>query len=81
MEQEACLNDIHPGQKAVIKELRAKGSIHRRLLDIGLVKGTTVECVGRSPFGDPSAFLIRSAVVAIRFDDCKDIIIQLPEGV
>lgn len=80
MKKEKTLNDIQPGQKAVIRELRTDGSIHRRLLDIGLVKGTQVECVGRSPGGDPYAFLVRGAVIAIRLEDLKKILIQMPEG-
>lgn len=81
MKEEFCLNEVDPGQKAVIKELRADGGIHRRLLDIGLVKGTKVECVGKSPGGDPRAFLIRGAVIAIRSEDCGNILIHMPEGV
>lgn len=80
MKKEHSLNDIQPGQKAVIQELRTDGSIHRRLLDIGLVKGTQVECVGRSPGGDPYAFLVRGAVIAIRSEDLRKILIQMPEG-
>lgn len=80
MKKEACLNDIHPGETAVIRELKASGSIHRRLLDIGLVKGTEVECVGESPCGDPIAFLIRGAVIAIRVQDCENIMIHVDEG-
>lgn len=81
MSKERCLNDIKPGEKAVIKELRSHDSIYRRFLDIGLVKGTTVECVGRSPWGDPSAFLIRGAVIAIRSEDSETILIQMQEEV
>jgi ferrous iron transport protein A len=80
MKTQFCLNDIHPGQSAVIRELKTAGSIHRRLLDIGLVKGTRIECVGRSPGGDPSAFLIRGAVIAIRSEDCRNVMIHLAEG-
>lgn len=80
MKKEKTLNDIQPGQRAVIRELRTDGSIHRRLLDIGLVKGTQVECVGRSPGGDPYAFLVRGAVIAIRLADLKKILVQTPEG-
>ncbi len=69
------LNDIEPGETAVVKGLTAHGGIRRRLLDIGLIDGTQVECVGRSPSGDPSAFMIRGAVIAIRSEDCSDIII------
>ena len=49
--------------------------MRRRLLDIGLIENTDVECLGRSPAGDPSAYLIRGAVIAIRAADCRDILI------
>lgn len=67
------LNEIQPGQKAVVLELKTEGKIHRRLLDIGFIKGTEVECVGRSPLGDPSAFLVRGAVIALREKECRKI--------
>ena len=69
------LNEVEPGQKTRIKEVRSHGSIRRRLLDIGLIENTEVECLGRSPGGDPSAFLIRGAVIALRSEDCRDIMI------
>ncbi|MDD6189098.1 MAG: FeoA family protein [Clostridiales bacterium] len=76
MDNQACLNDIQPGQRARILELLSEGSMRRRLLDIGLVESTEVECIGRSPGGDPSAFLIRGAVIAIRSEDCRNIIVR-----
>ena len=69
------LYDIKPGERAKIDELCMDGSMRRRLLDIGLVKDTLVECVGRSAGGDPSAYLIRGAVIAIRSEDSKNILI------
>ncbi len=68
------LNDILPGEKAKIISINIDGSMQRRLLDIGLIKNTIVECVGESPMGDPKAFLIRGAVIAIRSDDSSRII-------
>lgn len=76
MNKQLCLNDIAPGQRAVVSRLRSTGSMRRRLLDIGLIENTEVECLGRSPCGDPSAFLIRGAVIAIRSEDCADILIR-----
>ena len=75
-----CLNDIEPGQTARVRELLSTGSIRRRLLDIGLIENTEVECLGRSPAGDPSAFLIRGAVIAIRREDCRNILIVKERG-
>ena len=69
------LNDVMPGQSARIKKLNSSGSTRRRLLDIGLVENTEVECLGRSPSGDPSAYLIRGAVIALRSEDCNNILL------
>jgi ferrous iron transport protein A len=76
MNQQFCLNDIKPGQHATVSSLRSTGSMRRRLLDIGLIENTDVECLGRSPGGDPTAFLIRGAVIAIRSEDCRKILIH-----
>ena len=70
------LNDINPGEKAEIKALNLENSMKRRLLDIGLIENTITECVGKSPMGDPKAFLIRGAVIAIRSDDSSKIIVK-----
>ena len=48
----------------MVERLRVHGSMRRRLLDIGLVEGTRVECVGVSPMGDPAAYCIRGAVIS-----------------
>ena len=72
------LCELRPGQRAVVRELAAVGAMRRRLLDIGLIPGTPVECVGRSPGGDPAAYLIRGAVIAIRHEDGAGVMMQSP---
>lgn len=67
------LCDIEVGECAVVERLCVHGSMRRRLLDIGLCDGTEVQCVGRSPMGDPSAYLIRGAVIAIRSNDSRGV--------
>lgn len=76
MNEYTSLNDINPGEHAVVSSLRSGGGMRRRLLDIGLIKDTEVECLGRSPGGDPSAYLIRGAVIALRSEDCRNILIS-----
>ncbi len=46
-----------------------RGMIRRRLLDLGMIPGTRVECLQKSPAGDPAAYLIRGAVIALRCED------------
>lgn len=76
MEHTIRLCDLRPGQRGVVRALHSTGAMRRRLLDIGLIRDTAVECLGRSPGGDPSAFLIRGAVIAIRSEDGRDVLLR-----
>ncbi len=69
------LTDLAVGQRAKVGSLTSEGSIRRRLQDIGLIEGTIVECVLKSPCGDPAAYLIRGAVIALRSEDTKNILV------
>lgn len=71
------LNKLKCGEKARVCRINSFGNIRRRLMDIGLVENTLVECVGISPMGDPAAYLICGAVIAIRSEDCSGIIVEV----
>lgn len=66
------LGGLRVGQRGVVTSLHAQGIMRRRMLDLGLVPGTVVESVRRSPAGDPTAYNIRGAVIALRAEEsCK----------
>lgn len=67
------LTKLRAGQKATVWKISATGAMRRRLQDLGLIEDTEIECVGRSPLGDPAAYLIRGAVVALRDTDAETI--------
>ena len=54
-----------------VKDLNCNGNIRRRLLDLGLVKGTAITPVFKSPSGDPTAYEIRKTLIALRKEDSK----------
>ena len=70
------LCDVTRDEEVLVKEVNVHGSMKRRLVDIGLIEGTRVKCVGKSPLGDPSAYLIRGAVIAIREETGKDVTVE-----
>lgn len=74
------LDLLEIGKKALVVKINSSGDIKRRLLDIGLVENTFVECVLYSPFKDPKAYLIKGATIAIRNDDAKNIIVRCLEN-
>jgi ferrous iron transport protein A len=69
------LSDIPIGSFAYVRELKHTGGMRRRLNDIGLVRGTRVACLFAAPSGDPRAYAIRSAVIAIREPDARKILV------
>ena len=70
------LSSLRQGQSARVRSLRASGSMRRRFQDLGLIEGTLVECLGRAPLGDPCAYLIRGAVIALRKCDADAIAVE-----
>ncbi len=71
------LNDMRPGQVARVSSVGELCSLARRLHDLGFNENAAVECVGVSPFGDPAAYLICGAVIALRAADAADIEVVL----
>lgn len=70
-----ALADLSPGQQAMVVQVNDPGPAGRRLLDLGLVPGTRVASLRRSPLGDPTAYAIRGAVIALRRDTARQIAI------
>ena len=71
--EERTLSSLKVGQSGIVHTVSAKGDMRRRLQDLGLVHGTRVDCVGISPLGDPKAFRIRGAVIALRRTDAATV--------
>lgn len=76
MKHSLSLHDIFPQQSATVISVQADESMRRRLLDLGLTPGTEVKCLGSSPLGDPRAYLIRGAVIALRARDSQKILVE-----
>lgn len=73
---------IKPGQRATVVSVGEKCHIKQRLSDIGLIDGTEVDCLFKSPMGGMTAYLIRGSVFAIRDEDCADIcVVGLQNGI
>ncbi|MGN8896229.1 FeoA family protein [Flavonifractor sp. HCP28S3_F3] len=67
------LNALRVGESGVVAGVEGECAMRRRLFDLGLVPGTAVTCTAVSPAGDPAAYLIRGAVIAIRGRDAAGV--------
>ena len=67
------LNTLPVGRSARVSSVEAEPAMRRRLFDLGLIPGTQVTCMAKSPAGDPAAYLIRGAVIALRGRDAAGV--------
>lgn len=77
MHETLALDHLPEGQSAYVTEVHNEPSMRQRLADIGLIRGTRVTCLCRSPAGDPAAYLIRGAVIALRRHDASRVQVEL----
>lgn len=71
------LDNLELNQVGKVEILNCNGGIRRRLLDLGIVKGTKIVPILKSPLGDPTAFAIRGSIIALRKEDSNLIIVSL----
>ena len=69
------LSELRVGEGGRVQSIVTEGSMRRRFLDVGFTPGAEVLCVGKSPLGDPVAFLVKGAKIAIRKADASGILI------
>ena len=69
------LSDLKQGEKALVFQINSKSEIARRFRDIGLINGTEISCIHKSPLGDPAAYMIRGALIAIRSEDADTVLV------
>ena len=67
------LDTLRVGQCARVSHIEAEPAMRRRLLELGLVPGTRVTCTAVSPAGDPAAYAVRGAVIALRRRDAAGV--------
>ena len=69
------LNRLPIGKKASVTCLLTDGAARRRMLDLGMIDGTEIQPLYQSPSGNPVAYLVRGAVIALRSDIAGKIIV------
>lgn len=73
---ELRLSALRLGERAYITRLEPDGEMTGRLEDLGFTPGTRVECELLSPAGDPAAYRVRQALIALRRRDAHRVLVS-----
>lgn len=70
------LKDVKVGETAVVVRLHVEGAVKRRIMDMGLTRGTEVHVRKVAPLGDPMELTVRGYELSVRKADAEMIEVQ-----
>lgn len=74
------LNKLTPGEIGTIDMISGDKKLRKRIMDLGMVKGTEIEVVRRAPLGDPIEFLLRGYNLALRKNEAENVFVEVVDG-
>ncbi|MDR3259301.1 MAG: ferrous iron transport protein A [Fusobacteriaceae bacterium] len=72
----STLRDVKIGEEVTIKKLHGEGALKKRIMDMGLTKGTKITIKKVAPLGDPIEITVRGYELSIRKADAEIIEIE-----
>ena len=70
------LRDLRIGESAKVVKLYGEGAVRRRIMDMGITKGTAVAVRRVAPFGDPIEITVRGYELSLRKSDAEMIEVE-----
>lgn len=70
------LKETKPGETVTVTKLTGEGATKRRIMDMGITKGTTLTVRKVAPLGDPVEITVRGYELSIRKEDGENIFVS-----
>ena len=75
MAEDKTLRDVAVGQTATVRRLVGEGAVKRRIMDMGITKGTEVFVRKVAPLGDPIEVTVRGFELSLRKDEAENVLV------
>ena len=75
MAEHKTLRDVAVGQAATVRRLVGEGAVKRRIMDMGITKGTEVFVRKVAPLGDPIEVTVRGFELSLRKDEAENVLV------
>lgn len=67
------LDEVAIGSKCKVAKLCGKGALKRRIMDMGITKGTAIQVIKVAPLGDPIEIQVRGYELSLRKEEARNI--------
>ena len=70
------LKNVECGQTVKVSRLGGEGAVRRRIMDMGITKGTEIYVRKVAPLGDPSAATVRGYELSLRKGEPETLVVE-----
>jgi Fe2+ transport system protein FeoA len=70
------LSDMREGQRATIVRIGGNGALRRRILEMGMIKGTEIRVEKYAPLKDPLEIVVKGAHLSLRVEEAAQITVE-----
>ncbi|MCR3760120.1 FeoA family protein [Clostridium felsineum] len=77
MIKEVKLDEVEIKSKVKVLGIAKESKVRRKIMDMGIVRGTEIYIEGKAPMGDPIALRLRGYSLSLRKSEARDIMVEL----
>lgn len=70
------LSEMREGQRATIVRIGGNGALRRRILEMGMIKGTEIRVEKYAPLKDPIEIVVKGAHLSLRVEEASQITVE-----
>lgn len=70
------LAELRPGERGKVVAVAGDADAARRLMDLGLIRGTTLEVIRNAPLGDPIEVRLRGFMLSLRRSEAEHVTVE-----
>jgi ferrous iron transport protein A len=70
------LSELKVGDKAEVTAVKAESAVRRRIMDLGLIKGTRFKVLRVAPLGDPMEIVFKGLYLAMRKNEADGVMVR-----
>ncbi|GIX03203.1 MAG: iron transporter FeoA [Planctomycetaceae bacterium] len=75
MSRQRRLHEMQDGEVACVADVEGNDTLAQRLMEMGFLAGTTVQLLGRAPWGEPLEYLVRGTRLSLRKREAERIVL------
>ncbi|RMD04063.1 ferrous iron transport protein A [Clostridium autoethanogenum] len=71
------LNEVKIKSRVKVVQILPESKVRKKIMDMGIVRGTEIVVAGKAPMGDPIELQVRGYSLSLRKNEAKDILVEV----